>query len=77
MKYWDRTYEKWDKQQEKCKDNMIELYGILFGQCTVAMQSEIKSQIDYEEKSAKSDAFWLLTTVKKACSGLSTKKNEA
>ena len=77
IREWDYKYKKYDSEQDQCKENMIKLYGLLFGQCTSALKSEIKSEPEYDERSMKSDALWLLQTIKKACSGVSAKKNEA
>ena len=55
--------------------NTEKAFGIVWGQCSLALQSEIKGNRDYEEKSARFDILWLLVELKKAVSGIDNKVN--
>eukprot|EP00957_Ditylum_brightwellii_P062303 4727648-Ditylum_brightwellii.AAC.1 len=55
---------------------MEKLYGIVMGQCTESLKSEIKGEGNYEDAEMDSNALWLLQTIKKISAGISTKKNE-
>ena len=53
--------------------NMEKVYGIIWGQCTSAIQSKGKSVSEYTAKSMELDALWLLQELKKATSGIDAK----
>ena len=55
--------------------NMEKAFGIIWGQCSLALQSDIKGNSSYKEKSAKFDILWLLSELKKAVSGIDDKVN--
>ena len=54
---------------------MEKLYGLLWGQCSSALQATIKGISEYEEKSDDFDPIWLLIEIKKAISGIDLKAN--
>ena len=55
--------------------NRERAFGIVWGQCSLALQSEMKGNHNYEEKSASFDILWLLVELKKAVSGIDDKVN--
>ena len=57
LREWEIKYKKWDSLQDQCKDNMVKLYGLLYGQCSSTMKIEIKSQGEYDEKAMESDSL--------------------
>ena len=42
------------------RSNMEKLYGLLWGQCSSALQATIKGINEYEDKSDDFDIIWLL-----------------
>jgi len=57
------------------RSNMEKLYGLLWGQCSSALQATIKGINEYEDKSDDFDPIWLLIEIKKAISGIDLKAN--
>jgi hypothetical protein len=55
---------------------MVKAYASIYGQCTEAMQIELKSDPDYEIKSDDRDPIWLLGAIKKIKSGLHPSRNK-
>ena len=55
--------------------NTEKAFGIIWGQCSLALQADIKGNSRYEEKSAMFDVLWLLIELKKAVSGIDDKVN--
>ena len=53
--------------------NVEQVFGIIWGQCSSALQSKIKSLADYNDKSGDLDTLWLLKELKKATSGIDAK----
>jgi len=53
--------------------NVEKTYGIIWGQCSSALQSKIKSVSEYTSKSMELDALWLLQELKKTTSGIDSK----
>ena len=54
---------------------MNKIYGIVFGQCTLGLQSEMKEVTDYGKKSNDCDVLWLMGELNKITAGLDTKEN--
>ena len=73
---WKISMQRIDKRNELLKDNRKKLFTLVFGQCTNAMQAEIKTDKKYRRKERSSDSLWLLQTIKKISSGILTRKNE-
>ena len=57
------------------RSNMEKLYGLLWGQCSSALQATIKGISEYEDKSDDFNVIQLLTEIKKAISGIDLKVN--
>ena len=55
--------------------NIEKSYGLIWGQCSAGLKQYIKGLADYESKSIKFDAVWLLRDLKKAMSGIDNKAN--
>jgi len=51
------------------------LYGIIIGQCIPSLQSTIKVDKNYDDKSKTFASFWLLKTIEKLMKGIDTKAN--
>ena len=63
------------KDIKQIKTNLKKVYGIVFGNCTESVQTMIRTDSEYEEKSKKFDHAWLFQKVKMIVSGLDTKVN--
>ena len=61
---WKMKLDDWCEEKVQLEDNMSQVYGMVYGQCTEGMKTEIKSQQDYEVKHADRDLVWLLTAIK-------------
>ncbi len=59
----------------KLKDNMDKLYEVVWGQCSPALQSDMKGTKDFKTKEKERDVVWLLASLKKAASGVSRTSN--
>ena len=63
------------KDLKLMKGNLKKVYTIVFGNCTDSVQTMIKTDSEYEEKSKTFDYAWLFEKVKTIASGLDTKVN--
>ena len=52
-------------REEKVKENMNKIRGIVFGQCNRIFQSVMKGGSDYEKKSKYCGCFWIIEEEKK------------
>ena len=59
------------------KVSVNKIFGLLWGQCSEALQAAIKLSSDYTQKSAKFSGVWLLRDCKKRMAGLNDQKNIA
>ena len=57
------------------RSNMEKLYGLLWGQCSSALQATIKGISEYEEKSDDFDPICLIIEINKTISGIDLKAN--
>ena len=53
--------------------NQEKVFGIIWGQCSAALQSKLKSLAEYEDRSSSLDSLWLLKELKKATAVIDTK----
>ena len=77
--------KKWIKQEEVKKhikrltnldNNKETLYGIVWGQCSVALQEVMKTDSDFISKDSDFDCIWLLKKCKMISSGIDNKGNK-
>ena len=54
---------------------MNKIYGIVFGKCTLGLQSAMKEVTDYGKKSKDCDVLWLMGELNKITAGVDTKEN--
>ena len=52
------------------QQNQIKLWGVIWGQCSPALQTEIKGNDDFLEESNKYNCVWLLQKLKLAAAGI-------
>lgn len=56
--------ERYDKHEEKLAGNLAALFAVIWGQCTEAMKSKVKSIEGWTTAQAENDCFWLLQKIK-------------
>ena len=59
----------------KLDNNKMKLYGIIWGQCTTAVQEVIKGYSDFETSDSQFDCIWLLQKAKTVSAGLDERAN--
>ena len=52
------------------RQNQIKLWGVIWGQCSPALQTEIKGNEDFSSEMVKYDMVWLLGQLKFAAAGI-------
>ena len=62
-------------RENQLKDNIIKVYGLLWRQCSSALQAVIKGNEEFKLKSSSHDLLWLLKDIKKIVSGVDVKAN--
>ena len=62
-------------REEKVKENMNKIRGIVFGQCNRIFQSVMKGGSDYVKKSKYCYCLWLVKELKKITLGVYIKSN--
>ena len=62
---WHKDLERHIKQVSDLDDNKASLYGLIWGQCTNALQEVIKTDEDYVSYAADFDCVWLLKNARK------------
>ena len=63
------------KNLNTVKSNLKKIYSLVYGNCTEGVQTMLKADSDYDDKSRIFDYEWLLKKVKAIISGLDTKVN--
>ena len=54
-------------RENALKDNTTKVYGIVWRQCTSALQAIVKRSDEYEDRARRHDLIWLLKELKKSC----------
>ena len=75
MEIYKEEKKDYVKDLKLLKANLKKVYGIVYGNCTESVQTMIKTDSEYNEKSKKFDHGCLLEKVKTIVSGLDTKVN--
>ena len=60
-------------RQVNLRRNVEKIFGIVWGQCSSALQSNIKAITEFSEKHDILDTIWLIRELKKATSGIDNK----
>mmetsp|Transcript_1239 Transcript_1239/g.1758 ORF Transcript_1239/g.1758 Transcript_1239/m.1758 type:complete len:570 (-) Transcript_1239:3022-4731(-) len=63
------------KRRLTLEENYTKIFAVTWGSCSPALQSDLISTKDYEEKKKNNDALWLLKTLRKITLGLSDKRS--
>ena len=75
MEIYKEEIKQFVQRKMNLRRNMEKTYGLVWGQCSTALQSFIKEISGFEQQSASFDIIWLLTELKKATSGIDNKAN--
>ena len=62
-------------RQDKLSDNMNKLYAVIWGQSSLALQTEIISLEDYEDKKKTFDCLWLLDNIELLTTSIDKKQD--
>jgi hypothetical protein len=64
LKYiWKKDMDTYMKRRDEQKTNLRKIYAIVWGQCSVLMQSKVESLEDFEAKKTACDCVWLLREI--------------
>ena len=62
--------------RRKCvTNNLTALWGVIMGQCTPALQEELRAEDAYEGKATSYDSIWLLKTLQRVTAGMNKSNN--
>ena len=56
--------------------NLDKIHGLVLGQCTHSLQSMIKNENDYKDKSNTFDILWLMKQLKQITAGIDSISNK-
>jgi len=62
-------------REEILSENIVKLFGIIYGQCTLALKAMVKGDDKYTDKSINFDEKWLLGKLKVITAGVEIKAN--
>ena len=68
--------KKFGNRREQAKDNLVKIFGLVWGQCSVGLQTSLKGEKGYEAAVDDHDVVWLLKTVQKVVAGVDMKANK-
>ena len=63
------------KKRSTLRQNIIKIYGLIWGQCSPALQSELEVDPEYITKSPTYNCLWLFTKFKMCTSGIDPTSN--
>ena len=61
---WQEGMKSYLKREQVLKDNLRDLFSVIWGQCSTSIQSSIRQEDSYEEKKTDADCGWLLREIK-------------
>ena len=62
-------------RESNLRRNMEKTFGIIWGQCSNSLQSNVKGQDEFDEAYDTLDTLWLVKALKKALSGIDNKSD--
>ena len=71
----DQEMKTFSQRKSQCKKNKTRLWGLIWGNCTPALQNQIKGNEQYKNKLKVNDSVWLLKVVKGLTSGVDEVNN--
>ena len=61
---WEESMKTYCKQETTLQGNLRNIFMVIWGQCSPAMQTKVKQHSDYKIKSRDTDCEWLLAQIK-------------
>ena len=68
--------KKFGNRREQAKDNLVKIFGLIWGQCSTGLQTSLKGESGYEDAVDDHDVVWLLDTAQKVVAGVDMKANK-
>ena len=68
--------KKFGARRQQAIDNLVKVYGLIWGQCSAGLQTAIKGESGYDDATDSHDVVWLLRNLQKVVSGVDTKANK-
>ncbi len=72
----ENAVNKFSRRLSDLDTNVVSLWGHIWGQCTNALQAELKADAEFKQKRATYDALWLLKTCKKLIASIDGRGNK-
>ena len=67
--------KKFGARRQLAKDNLVKVYGLIWGQCSPGLQTAMKGEDGYDDALDGHDVLLLLENLQKVVSGVDTKAN--
>ena len=61
---WSEETKEYRKRLTELENNLRNIYSVIWGQCSLSLQSKIKEHEKFEEKDDNNDCAWLLNQIK-------------
>ena len=68
--------KKFGHRKQLAKDNLVKIYGLIWGQCSSGLQTSLKGEQGYDTAVDDHDVPWLLKNVQKVVAGVDVKANK-
>lgn len=75
IRIWEKEVDAYVRQKEVYASNKVALYSVVWGQCSEAMQTKVKTDPTYTSFHETSDSLLLIKTIKGIAYRFETKKN--
>jgi hypothetical protein len=72
---WAEEVKEYVKRTRALKSNLATIHAVIWGQCSEAMKSKVKSHSDYKINAANNDCFWFLKQIKAVTLQFDEKRN--
>ena len=72
---WKEELKEHVKQVRVLKGNLATMMAVIWGQCSEAMKSKLKSHDDYKDRYSKNDCLWMLKEIKAVTLQFDAKRN--
>lgn len=63
---WAEETKTYLRRQQAMDGNKRNIYAVIWGQCSLAIQAKVKQEKDYTSKHKDKDCAWLLNQIKSA-----------
>jgi len=72
---WKMQLKRYMDHEDNLSENIVKLFGVVYGQCTLALKATIKGDDEYENKANNFDTKWLLEKIKIITASIDIKAN--